>query len=233
MKRVRRAYENLFRGLLARLGARRVEPGVQRLFAQAAGLAQRESLSLTHALVRVNEELWRKCRRLQSRSAGTGTDEAAPDLFLCDGGLGGLARWLWAAGHRAVWLASVSDDELLKQAAEQHATVLTTDSTLLERRLVRDGQLPLFWLPPLLNLEEQLALVARHFALRPGEPRCMECGGELRAVAKETVRERIPPRTYRWLDDYYLCARCDRLFWRGSHWRNISRRLQARITSQE
>jgi hypothetical protein len=232
MKRVRRAYENQFRGLLARLGARRLEWGVQRLFAQAASVAQRESLSLTHGLARVNEELWRKCRRLRSRSAGTQADEVAPGLFLCDGGLGGLARWLRAAGHRAVWLASVSDDELLKQATEQRATILTTDSLLLERRLVRDGHVSLLWLPPLLNLEEQLALVARHFALRAGEPRCMDCGGELRAVAKETVRERIPPRTYRWLDHYYLCSHCDRLFWRGSHWRNISRRLQTQLTER-
>jgi hypothetical protein len=232
MRRVRRAYENQFRGLLAGLGARRVEQGVQRLFAQAASLAQRESVSLTHALVRVNEELWRKRRRLQSRSAGGRAGEVPPRLFLCDGGLGGLARWLRAAGQQAVWLARVSDDELLKQAAEQHATVLTTDSMLLERRLVRDGHVSLLWLPPLLSLEEQLALVVQHFALRAGEPRCMDCGGELRAVAKETVRERIPPRTYRWLDDYYLCDHCDRLFWRGSHWRNIRRRLPTQLTDR-
>jgi len=74
--------------------------------------------------------------------------------------------------------------------------------------------------------------VVEHFALRAGEPRCMDCGGELRAVAKETVRDRIPPRTYRWLDDYYLCDHCDRLFWRGSHWRNIRRRLPTQLTDR-
>jgi len=232
MKRVRRAYENQFRGLLEGLGARRLEQGVQRLFAQAASLARRESLSFTHALVRVNEELWRKRRRLQRRSAGTRADEVPPHLFLCDGGLGGLARWLRAAGHQAVWLASVSDEELLKQAAEQSATVLTTDSMLLERRLVRDGQVSLLWLPPLLRVEEQLVLVVEHFGLHGGEPRCMDCGGELRAVPKETVRERIPPRTYRWLDDYYLCEQCGRLFWRGSHWQNIRRRLPTQLTEK-
>jgi uncharacterized protein with PIN domain len=60
----------------------------------------------------------------------------------------------------------------------------------------------------------------------------MDCGGELRLVDKEAVRDRIPPRTYRWLDQYYLCCHCDRLFWRGSHWRNISRRLQTQLTER-
>ena len=63
------------------------------------------------------------------------------------------------------------------------------------------------------------------FGLKRHEPRCMSCGGELRRVEKEALRERIPPRTYRWLDEYFVCARCDRLFWRGTHWMRIDRDL--------
>jgi len=54
----------------------------------------------------------------------------------------------------------------------------------------------------------------------------MACGGELERVSKESVRERIPPKTYRWLDEYFVCSRCDKVFWRGTHWERITKELQ-------
>jgi uncharacterized protein with PIN domain len=53
----------------------------------------------------------------------------------------------------------------------------------------------------------------------------MSCGGELRKEEKEKLRERIPPKTYLWLDEYFVCRRCDKLFWRGTHWQRIAREL--------
>ena len=99
----------------------------------------------------------------------------------------------------------------------------------MERRLLRDGIVPGYWLPPTLRIPEQLALVFREFGLTPCEPRCMSCGGELRRVEKEALRERIPPKTYRWLDEYFVCARCDRLFWRGTHWMRIAQQLRQAV----
>lgn len=77
-------------------------------------------------------------------------------LFLCDAGLGGLARWLRGAGHEALSM------------------------------------------PPSLTKTEQLAFVFREFDLSLGDTRCMSCGGELRRIPKEAVRERIPPKTWLW-----------------------------------
>src|SRR5262249_6766910 len=93
------------------------------------------------------------------------------------------------------------------------------------RRVLRDGILPAHWLAPALGAAEQLGLVLREFGLKIGEPRCMSCGGELRRVWKEALRERIPPRTYLWLDEYFVCCRCNKLFWRGTHWERISSQL--------
>jgi uncharacterized protein with PIN domain len=98
---------------------------------------------------------------------------------------------------------------------------------LMERRLLRDRVIPAFWLPPTLGIPEQLVLVFREFGLTLRGPRCMSCGGELRRVSKEALRERIPPRTYRWLDEFFVCGRCDKLFWRGTHWHRIVAKLSA------
>jgi len=55
----------------------------------------------------------------------------------------------------------------------------------------------------------------------------MACGAELRPVPKSEVAARIPPRTARWKDEYFLCSGCGRLFWPGTHWQRIVRQLQA------
>jgi len=152
-------------------------------------------------------------------------------VFVCDADLGGLARWLRAAGYETAWNPDIGDAELLREEQRSGELILTTDSMLLERRLLRDGVIPALWLPPILTVFEQLTLVFRELGLTAREPRCMSCGGELRRAEKEAVRERIPPKTWRWVDEYFLCARCDKLFWHGTHWQRIHtclRQLESR-----
>ncbi len=221
MSRMRKAYEGRFRALLQHARARRLDQGVCWLVGKALAMGRRDHLPPHEAFTRVYESLARK------PFFKTLPPMADPARFLCDAGLGGLARWLRAAGHAAEWRADIDDDELVCAARQSAATILTTDSMLMERRLLRDRIIPALWLPPTLGIAEQLSLVFREFRLEVREPLCMSCGGELRRADKEALRERIPPRTYRWLDEYFVCARCDKLFWRGTHWQRIKARLTA------
>jgi uncharacterized protein with PIN domain len=219
VSRIRRGYEDRFRALLRQARARRLEEGVQWLVAKAGNLSVREGISLAGALAQVYERLASNKRFQKSPPA------PASVRFLCDAGLGGLARWLRAAGYEAFWQPDIGDDQLLLEAQSLPATLLTTDAMLMERRLLRDRIIPAFWLPPTLSIQEQLALVFREFGLVIRGPRCMSCGGELRRVPKEALRDRIPPKTYRWLDEFFVCRRCDKLFWHGTHWHRIRARL--------
>ena len=218
MSRIGKAYEARFRALLLRLRARRLEKGVAWLFRRAQeGGAAADPRSLNRRYEHLREQVRRWQRRCHPPAA-----TAAPERrFLCDAGLGGLARWLRAAGYEAFWFAGIEDADLLRRARQLDAIVLTTDSLMMERGILRDGIIPALWLPPALTKQEQLAAVFREFDLKVREPRCMKCGGELRRVEKETMRERIPPKTWRWLDEYFVCARCGRLFWQGTHWERI------------
>jgi uncharacterized protein with PIN domain len=223
VSRIRKGYEARFRACLQQIRARRVEQGVVWLVGKAQSLSAEEQIPLPEALTRVHDDLGRKLGGHRHDST------PGPIRFFCDAGLGGLARWLRAAGHEAFWEAHIADDSLVREAGKLSATVLTTDSLLMERRALRDRRMPAFWLPPTLPIAEQLAVVFREFNLTVGEPRCMSCGGELRRGDKEALRERIPPRTYRWLDEYFVCSRCDKLFWRGTHWEKISKQLRTVI----
>ena len=100
--------------------------------------------------------------------------------------------------------------------------LLSSDTGIFRVGVVRDGEVPALFLPHGLGKREQLALVLRHFGLPLAEPRCMACGGRLVEVSREQARNRAPTRTFAWLERFYECARCGRLFWEGSHWQKIS-----------
>jgi uncharacterized protein len=155
-----------------------------------------------------------------------GRPATASTRFLCDEGLGGLARWLRALGYEAIWKPGLEDAELLKWAEEENLFFLTTDSVLMEFKLLRDGLLSSLWVPPTLKKHEQLAYVREKLGLMSLGSRCMDCGGEFLKVPKEKVANRIPPKTLVWLDEYWECSRCSKLFWQGTHWERLRTALE-------
>ncbi len=215
MSRIRKFYENRFRRLAVKLGKTSEEVAHASLD-RAAALRQREHLHPDLALALVHADL----RRATGETAGF------PQRFLCDGGLGGLARWLRAAGYESAWNPELDDAGIIAEAKQAGATLLTTDTMMMERGVLRDGWLPAICVPSSLKRGEQLAVVLREAGLELRPPRCMACGGELRPVPRETIASRIPPRTALWLKDYFVCAQCHQLFWHGTHWRKIARELE-------
>jgi uncharacterized protein with PIN domain len=151
--------------------------------------------------------------------------EARPPRFLCDPSLGGLARWLRAAGYEALPAPEVPGHRLPDEALARGLVLLTTEAEVLDRRIVADGSLLALWVPSALSMREQLRMVMHDLGLSLREPRCMACGGVQVAAPKESVKPRIPPRTALWKDEYAVCAACDKLFWQGTHWERIARIL--------
>ncbi len=157
--------------------------------------------------------------------------EARPPRFLCDPSLGGLARWLRAAGYEARLTPGVPGHRRPDEALRRGLVLLTSEAEVLDRRIVADGSLVVVWVPSALTIAEQLHLAAVELGLTLRDPRCMACGGGLVPTAKEAVRPRIPPRTALWQDEYFVCAECGRLFWRGTHWERIERTLRHAVVA--
>ena len=141
--------------------------------------------------------------------------------------LGGLAKWLRAAGYDTYYASEgtdVSDRSLTAKALEEGRALLTSDGGFLEHKPVRDGSVE-FLKVPHLPLEEQLRLVAGHFDLGIRQSRCMECNGELEVVPSAAVAGLVPHGVIRDHEEFFLCEGCGRAFWHGSHWDRISGRL--------
>lgn len=231
MGRIEEGFRRRFRELLARVRPRRLDFGVELLMGRARERAQREGLRELDAYTDMYEETRRRVERRLAVMAACAVVPPEParatePTFLCDASLGGLARWLRAAGYDAE-VTALAGDPLVRAAREAGRVLLTTDARLWDRRLIRDGVVEALWLPSGLDVVRQLGMVLRDLKLPLRDPRCMACGGRLDAVEKGDVAERIPPRTARWKDEYFVCGTCGRLMWQGTHWERIEARLRS------
>jgi uncharacterized protein with PIN domain len=146
--------------------------------------------------------------------------------FACDAMLGGLARWLRTAGYDACWKSGVDDRELIQFSRDEGRTLLSADTQIFQFAVIRDGVQPALFVPLRLSPLEQLAFVLERLHLTLCNPRCMASGGELVEVPKERLRDRVPPRTFAWLERFWECSRCRQVFWHGTHWQRIVEALR-------
>lgn len=164
------------------------------------------------------------------RRRAMATDEVRSDeapAFWCDAMLGGLARWLRAAGYDAAWVEGIDDAELVRRALATGRVLLTADTELARHGAIRSGRVRAVLVRAGKTKFEQLRHVVRALSLARREPRCMACGGRLRSIPKEAARPEVPPRSLAWCDEFFRCGRCAKVFWRGTHWRRIAARLDA------
>lgn len=148
-----------------------------------------------------------------------------PRSFVVDAMLGDVARWLRLLGYDTLYSKSMRDWRLLKTAEETGRTLVTRDWGLYWRARKRglravyvEGD----------STAERLAELAVKAGVSldpdPSRSRCPECNGVLVEVRdKERVRGRVPPRALEAYEVFYVCTRCGRVYWEGSHWRNIRR----------
>ena len=148
-----------------------------------------------------------------------------PPVFLCDAMLGGLARWLRAAGYRAEFDVHMEDGELVRRGKEEGKIIVTSDADILARYAVREELVRTIYIPHGMSPIEQLSRVMQDMGLELRAPRCMECGGVLKGVDGETVTDRVPDRVRRRFEDFFRCAGCNKVYWRGSHWEDIQQKL--------
>ncbi len=135
--------------------------------------------------------------------------------FVVDVHLGRLARLLWLVGLDARWENDLDDEALASVGQAEHRIVLTRDRGLLKRRQVTRGLFVRSERPV-----EQVVDVLRRLDLGgrlAPFTRCMRCGGELAAVSKAEVLDRLEPLTRQHHDEFRRCTACRQIYWRGTH----------------
>jgi hypothetical protein len=134
--------------------------------------------------------------------------------------LGRLVRWLRLMGYDAAYWRDGSDEALIAAAQAEDRLIITRDRALAGRRGVRAVLIAAE------GLDEQI--VEARTALG-GSPtpftRCGECGGELIELPRAAARDLVPPYVWQTQTQFSRCALCGRIYWKGTHWPALQRRL--------
>jgi hypothetical protein len=140
--------------------------------------------------------------------------------FLCDEMLGKLAKWLRLLGYDTTYL-NTTDDGMLALVAEQEGRILLTRDKQLSSRVKRglyidsdDPDLQLIQVFTKFNLSKDKALTL-----------CSVCGYSLITVPKEKAYGKVPPKIYDLQEEFWFCSRCQKFYWKGSHYDKITDRI--------
>jgi uncharacterized protein with PIN domain len=143
--------------------------------------------------------------------------------FVADAHLGGLAHMLRMLGFDTLYDNQFEDDAIVALAEQEGRIVLTRDRELLKRRAVTHG----CYVHALKSETQLREIVERLDLARRARPftRCLHCNAPLRPVDKASVLDRLPPKVRMHYDRFSTCDACGRVYWEGSHWRNMRRLL--------
>ncbi len=146
--------------------------------------------------------------------------------FICDSMLGRLSRWLRVLGYDTLYQRDIEDEEIINLLADCKIRILLTRDRQLYTRVVEAGLKSI--LIPYENIIRQLAYIGKklnlNLKLDPDNSRCSVCNSRLVKVSNiDSVRALIPPLLRRGNRNFWYCHKCNKVFWKGRMWPNISR----------
>ena len=147
---------------------------------------------------------------------------------MVDNNVGKLAKWLRIMGYDTVFFDGSNDSDMVAKALAEGRIILTRDTQIMKRWVVTSGRLKAI----LINSEEpepqmrqvidtlNLDCQFRPFTL------CLECNQPLAEKNKDQVKDRVPPYVSQTQSQYMECPACHRIYWRGTHWEAMTRKLK-------
>lgn len=138
--------------------------------------------------------------------------------FICNGMLGSLCKLLRICGIDTKY--TNQGIAILLEAKKENRIILTRNNRLRNKKGVFfvEKTDPVEQLEDIIveyKLKTQIALFSR----------CIECNSELHAVSKKAVKDKIPFFTYQHFDEFAICPDCQKIYWKGSHYKNMKKNL--------
>jgi uncharacterized protein len=149
--------------------------------------------------------------------------------FLCDCNLGKLAKWLRILGYDTLLERGDADQGFLRRAGRERRIALT------RKRNLGGGSGGLIVVRAD-RVEGQIGEILEALTLKP-DPQdrmtlCLRCNAILEAVKKEEVEGAVPAYVYQNSTCFRKCPICGRIYWQGTHVRNVEELIRRRIPTR-
>ena len=141
--------------------------------------------------------------------------------YLCDQMLGTLAKWLRIYGFDTFYPEGSSDDsELLDISKKEDRVLITRDKNLIIR--ARRENIKTIEVDSI-NIDDQIRTVISDEIINSNNvlSRCILCNGLVDEIKKNDIEGKIPKNSFDSNDKFWYCKKCDKIYWKGSHFKNM------------
>ncbi len=140
--------------------------------------------------------------------------------FVCDVHLARVAKFLRLLGFDTVYKNDISDDELIGRC--RFGRIGITCDRRLQKRMpesivilrCEDAEKQIRYLNEIFDL----SAYAMPFRIS------LCCNKKVVSVKKE-IFPQIPKETYRWLEGFWQCPKCKKIYWRGTHTKRMRQKI--------
>ncbi len=144
--------------------------------------------------------------------------------FIVDDMLGKLAVRLRMLGFDASYYGDSADSFLLRKAKEENRILLTRDLALTK---IKGGNS--FFITSK-KLKDQIREAIKQFNLKIQPQnmfsRCSVCNEPLKDATKEEAKNNVPPLVQKLFDEFAYCPKCNKYYWKGTHYEKIIEELK-------
>ena len=139
--------------------------------------------------------------------------------------LGRLAKWLRILGFDAVYCLEANPSSLLIQALRDNRVILTRNLRLINKaKAAKCVQITSD------EVNQQLKQLLKDLKIKPDKDimfsRCIICNIELDKIDKQKIRDKVPEYVFKTQDEFFTCPSCQRIYWPGTHWGNVTKILE-------
>ena len=148
--------------------------------------------------------------------------------FIVDCNVGKLTRWLRLMGYDAQFFSGSDDSQLVAAARAEGRVILSRDTRIMKRRVITSGQLKAVLIQsdePERQIRQVIDTLDLDCKFQPFTL-CLECNQPLVERSKGEVKDLVPPYVFKTQSQFRQCPTCSRIYWRGTHWRAMTKRLK-------
>lgn len=136
--------------------------------------------------------------------------------FILDIHLGRLAKYMRMLGFDTLYRFNFSEEEIISVSLNEKRAILTRSSGLLKHKKITHG-----YRLRNTNPKKQLKEVIERFQLSgliKELTRCLVCNSVIEKMDKSQVEDRLPDKVKEWHNKFYFCEKCNKVYWKGSHY---------------
>jgi uncharacterized protein with PIN domain len=144
--------------------------------------------------------------------------------FIVTRELGRLVKWLRILGFDTEYFKEDNYSKLKIIALRDQRVILTKNTKLSKPRGIKLVRIK----SDLLN--QQLSEILKELEIKPDKDlmfsRCTICNVALESVDKDKIKHKVPEFVFNAQQDFVVCPVCQRVYWAGTHWGNVTEVLE-------